>query len=130
MRAAAPGSFLRRLAACVRLPRVPSPPVQCFEGLKAYVDPKGHALLFRPYENAARLNKSLVRLGMPVRACSVVGIRLRVPTPLPPLPSVSCPQTVSSKDLVECLKQLVKVDKDWIPRSASCRVTPRHFNVS
>ncbi len=40
--------------------------VQCFEGMKAYVDSKGRARLFRPELNAQRFNKSMARLGMPV----------------------------------------------------------------
>lgn len=36
-----------------------------FEGMKAFVQPDGRLALFRPRENARRLNRSAVRLGMP-----------------------------------------------------------------
>ncbi|MFP6196899.1 branched-chain-amino-acid transaminase [Helicobacter pylori] len=51
----------------------------CFEGLKAYRSQKGKALLFRPLENAKRLQTSCERLLMPkvseelfLRACAEV----------------------------------------------------------
>lgn len=37
-----------------------------FEGLKTFRGPDGQAHLFRPYEHAARLRQSALRLGMPV----------------------------------------------------------------
>jgi branched-chain amino acid aminotransferase len=36
-----------------------------FEGLKAYVQPDGSIASFRPDQNAARLNRSAIRLGIP-----------------------------------------------------------------
>ncbi|WP_198936515.1 aminotransferase class IV, partial [Helicobacter pylori] len=51
----------------------------CFEGLKAYRSQKGKALLFRPLENAKRLQTSCERLLMPkvseelfLKACAEV----------------------------------------------------------
>lgn len=38
---------------------------QCFEGLKAYMTKEGHVQLFRPDQNAKRLNNSCKRLLMP-----------------------------------------------------------------
>ena len=38
---------------------------QCFEGLKAYSSPEGKILLFRPLENAHRMQKTARRLMMP-----------------------------------------------------------------
>lgn len=38
---------------------------QCFEGLKAYRTKEGKIQLFRPYENAKRINRSAQRLLMP-----------------------------------------------------------------
>ncbi len=59
-----------------------------FEGMKAYKDKEGNAFLFRPEDNYKRMNQSAERLGMP------------------PIP----------KDyFIEGIKQLVKLDKDWIP---------------
>lgn len=42
--------------------------VQCFEGLKAYVDADGKVRLFRPDMNMKRLNRSMKRLMLPVRS--------------------------------------------------------------
>ena len=62
-----------------------------FEGLKAYSGPDGNALLFRPYDNARRLNASADRLCMPR----------------------------FDQDLfVEAIKQLVALDQAWIPTAA------------
>jgi len=59
-----------------------------FEGMKATIDQNGVPQLFRPEKNAARLNFSAGRLGMPD----------------------------FSEDLfVEALKALVKLEKNWIP---------------
>ena len=59
-----------------------------FEGMKANVDEDGTPMLFRADKNAARLNFSADRMGMP-----------NVPEEL----------------FVEGLKQLVAMDKAWIP---------------
>jgi len=59
-----------------------------FEGLKAYKDENGNVFLFRPEENFKRMNSSAKRLGMP------------------PIPE---------EYFMEGIKQLVKLDKDWIP---------------
>ncbi len=59
-----------------------------FEGMKANVDEDGTPMLFRADKNAARLNFSADRMGMP-----------NVPEEL----------------FVEGLKQLVAIDKAWIP---------------
>lgn len=60
-----------------------------FEGMKANLDAQtGEVLLFRPEENAKRLNKSAVRMGMP---------ELPVET------------------FLEGLKTLIQIDKQWVP---------------
>ncbi|AVP35778.1 branched-chain amino acid aminotransferase [Staphylococcus felis] len=58
-----------------------------FEGLKAYKH-EGEVVLFRPEENFKRINQSLERLKMP---------------------------KVDEALLLEGLKQLVDVDRDWVP---------------
>lgn len=63
---------------------------EIFEGLKAYKTPDDRTLLFRPADNFARMNRS--------------GARLYIP----PLDVDTC---------VESLKQLVKLEEGWIPRS-------------
>ena len=59
-----------------------------FEGMKAYKDENGDLFLFRPEENFIRINRSAERLGMP------------------PIPR---------EYFIDGIKELVKLDKDWIP---------------
>lgn len=63
--------------------------IQCFEGMKAYKDADGNVRLFRPQMNMARLNKSMTRLAMP---------RIDL-----------------NDSFLECIKELVKLDANWIP---------------
>ena len=58
-----------------------------FEGLKAYKH-EGEVVLFRPDQNFKRINDSLARLEMP---------------------------KVDEELLLEGLKQLVDVERDWVP---------------
>ncbi|ARJ51102.1 branched-chain amino acid aminotransferase [Staphylococcus lutrae] len=58
-----------------------------FEGLKAYKH-DGEVVLFRPEENFKRINQSLARLKMP---------------------------EIDESLLLEGLKQLVDIDRDWVP---------------
>lgn len=59
-----------------------------FEGIKAYVNTKGEAVIFRPDENFKRFNKSAVRMEMP-----------------------EVPEDI----FIGGLKQLIQLDKGWIP---------------
>ncbi len=61
---------------------------EIFEGMKAYRHPDGSLALFRPFENAARLNRSADRLAMP-----------------------NLPEEL----FVEACRQLVLKDRDWFP---------------
>lgn len=61
---------------------------EIFEGLKAYRHPDGSIALFRPYENAARFNRSAERLAMP-----------------------AIPEDV----FVESVRLLVEADSEWLP---------------
>jgi branched-chain amino acid aminotransferase len=61
-----------------------------FEGQKAYNSPSNEILLFRPYENARRLNRSMRRMGMP---------------------------EISEDMFVEAECELLKVEKRWIPKA-------------
>ncbi|KAI8049490.1 aminotransferase [Syncephalis plumigaleata] len=61
---------------------------ECFEGLKAYKDAKGHIRLFRPDMNMNRLLRSTLRLTLPA---------------------------FDTNELLSCLKELLKVEKRWIP---------------
>lgn len=62
--------------------------LQCFEGMKAYKDKDGNARLFRPDMNMKRLQSSMRRLCFPA---------------------------FDEDELVECLRTLVKIDKEYIP---------------
>ncbi|HEX7064416.1 MAG TPA: branched-chain amino acid aminotransferase [Bacillales bacterium] len=74
-----------------------------FEGLKAYRTKEGRALLFRPEKNMRRLNLSNERL------C------------IPPL---------DEGFLIEALKQLIAIDKDWIPSADGTSLYIRPFIIS
>jgi len=71
-----------------------------FEGMKAYKDPQGMPMLFRPDDNARRLNESAHRMGMP-----------------------DFPEDL----FVEGLKQLVALDVAWIPPQAGSALYLRPF---
>ncbi|KAI0036647.1 branched-chain amino acid aminotransferase II [Vararia minispora EC-137] len=63
---------------------------QClFEGLKAYRNKAGKITLFRPELNMARMNRSAERIALP---------------------------TFDGDALLECMKQLIKLEKNWIPQ--------------
>ena len=70
--------------------RSPSPLslAQCFEGMKAYLDADNQIRLFRPDCNMERMNDSMARLHMP---------------------------TFDSDAYIACIKELLRVDKSWIP---------------
>lgn len=59
-----------------------------FEGIKAYKNASGEAMIFRPTDNFHRFNASAERMQMP---------------------------TVPEEIFMEGMKQLVALDKDWIP---------------
>jgi branched-chain amino acid aminotransferase len=61
-----------------------------FEGLKAYRTDSGHIQLFRPQENFKRLNRSCRRLCMP---------------------------EIDEAQALDVLKQLLIMEKDWVPRA-------------
>jgi|SRR5687767_4728889 len=74
-----------------------------FEGIKAYKDAGGNAFIFRPHENLKRFNISAERMQMP------------------PVP----------EDLfIEGMRQLVDLDKNWIPdkRDHSLYIRPFMFS--
>ena len=75
---------------------------EIFEGLKAYRNVKGEIVLFRPMENIKRMNRSAQRLG------------------LPELPA---------EFVVEALKELVKLDADWVPHSEGSSLYVRPFMI-
>ncbi len=73
---------------------------EIFEGLKAYRHADGSVWSFRPYENAARMQRSAKRLA------------------LPELPS---------EYFVESLRQIIAVDADWVPSAPETSLYLRPF---
>ncbi len=73
---------------------------ETFEGLKAYRTASGDIQLFRPYMNAARMNRSNERLCMP---------------------------EIPEDDFVNAIKALVEVEKDWVPHAKDTSLYIRPF---
>ena len=71
-----------------------------FEGMKAYKDTDERIWLFRPLENQKRINKSAKRLAMP-----------------------EFPEDY----FMEGLKELLKIDSDWIPKTPGSSMYIRPF---
>ena len=74
-----------------------------FEGLKAYKTQKGEILLFRPEKNMERVNVSNDRLVIPA---------------------------INVADGVQAIKELVKVDADWIPDAPGTSLYIRPFIIA
>lgn len=66
--------------------------VEIFEGMKAYYGVDGKIRLFRPDLNINRFFKSTIRSALP---------------------------EFDKEELMKCLKKLVSIEKDWIPKSTS-----------
>ncbi|WP_433326902.1 branched-chain amino acid aminotransferase [Spirillospora sp. CA-294931] len=73
---------------------------ELFEGLKAYRQPDGSIVTFRPFSNAARMNRSARRMAMP-----------EIPEQL----------------FVDAIETLVRVDKDWVPTKEGYSLYLRPF---
>ena len=74
-----------------------------FEGIKAYKDEKGQAAIFRPHDNFTRFNISAERMQMPA---------------------------VPEEIFMEGMKQLVHLDKAWIPQKEDHSLYIRPFMFS
>lgn len=74
-----------------------------FEGIKAYRDQEGHAYIFRPQDNYKRFNISAARMAMPL-----------VPEEL----------------FMEGMRQLVALDRNWIPTREDHSLYIRPFMFS
>ena len=73
---------------------------EIFEGLKAYRRPDGGIQLFRPIENVRRMNRSAERLCLP---------------------------TIPEEDLLEAIKAIVDIDRDWVPSAPGTSLYIRPF---
>ena len=76
---------------------------EVFEGLKAYRAPDGGVVLFRPEKNMARLNVSNDRLCIP---------------------------PIDEAFAVEAVKELVRLDQDWIPEGEGNSLYIRPFIIA
>ncbi|MBQ2402692.1 MAG: hypothetical protein II314_01990 [Prevotella sp.] len=76
---------------------------EMFEGLKAYRAKDGRALLFRPDMNAKRTNLTNERLCIP---------------------------TIPEEDFVQAIKELVKIDEEWIPDREGTSLYIRPFIIA
>ncbi|MEU1662308.1 branched-chain amino acid aminotransferase [Streptomyces sparsogenes] len=76
---------------------------EVFEGMKAYRRPDGSVVTFRPYANAARLNRSCARMAMP---------------------------QLPEETFVEALELLVTADRDWVPDRPGHSLYLRPFMIA
>ena len=76
---------------------------EVFEGMKAYRTPDGGVQLFRPMENALRLQSSCERLCIP---------------------------TIDPQTVVDAITQLVKVEADWVPSEPDTSLYIRPFVIA
>ena len=71
--------------------------VECYEGMKAYVDNNGSVRLFRPEMNMQRFRVSAKRMSLP---------------------------DFDGEQLLKCIETLVDIDKDWIPKQRGVLYVP------
>jgi branched-chain amino acid aminotransferase len=74
-----------------------------FEGIKAYKNEDGEAFIYRPHDNFKRFNISAERMAMP---------------------------TVPEEIFMEGMRQLIEIDKDWIPQFEDHSLYIRPFMFS
>ncbi len=75
---------------------------EIFEGMKAYHQIDGKIKLFRPYENAKRMNSSAERLCLPL---------------------------LNEDDFVQAVSTLVNIDRDWVPTEPGTSLYVRPFMI-
>ena len=71
-----------------------------FEGVKAYRNPQGEVVIFRPYDNWKRMNASAHRMAMP---------------------------DVPEELFIEGMRSLIDLDKDWVPGGEGTSLYIRPF---
>ena len=76
---------------------------EIFEGMKAYRPPEGQVQLFRPYENARRMNSSCRRLCIP---------------------------EIPEEDFVQAVKAIVDTDQAWVPHKVGTSLYIRPFIIA
>ena len=75
---------------------------EIFEGMKAYHVGNGEVKLFRPYENAKRMNSSAERLCLP---------------------------QLNEDDFVQAVNAVVNLDRDWVPTEPGTSLYVRPFMI-
>lgn len=73
---------------------------EIFEGMKAYRTPEGKIQMFRPVENARRMNSSADRMCLPA---------------------------IDENDMLEILETFVRVESDWVPSAPATSLYLRPF---
>ena len=76
---------------------------EIFEGMKAYRTPAGRVQLFRPYENARRMNSSCRRLCIP---------------------------EIPEEDFVQAVQAIVDADQAWVPHKVGTSLYIRPFIIA
>lgn len=74
-----------------------------FEGIKAYKDAEGNPVIFRPHDNWKRFNRSAERIGLPY---------------------------VPEEIFMEGMRQVVDLDRDWIPDGENTSLYIRPFMMA
>lgn len=74
-----------------------------FEGVKAYSDPDGNPIIFRPYDNWKRFNRSAERIGLPY---------------------------VPEEIFMEGMRQVVDLDREWVPDGENTSLYIRPFMMA
>lgn len=74
-----------------------------FEGVKAYKDPEGNPIIFRPQDNWKRMNRSAERMGMP-----------------------DVPEDI----FVDGMRQLIDLDRNWVPTGEGTSLYIRPFMIA
>ena len=76
---------------------------EMFEGLKAYRTPNGDIQLFRPWKNIERMNNTNARLCIP---------------------------KLNNDDVLDAIKAIVSVDKEWVPSAQGTSLYIRPFIIA
>ncbi|MEE6483028.1 hypothetical protein FKM82_013410 [Ascaphus truei] len=72
--------------------------VELFEGMKAYRGEDNRIRLFRPMLNMARMHRTALRASLP---------------------------SFDQAELLECMRKLIEIDQDWVPRSSTASLYVR-----
>ena len=77
--------------------------LECFEGMKAYIDAEGHVRLFCPDMDIMRLHNAMKRLLLP---------------------------EFDGDEFLKCLAELIRLDKDWVPMGGGYSLYIRATGIS